>query len=55
MSVELLQLYVEPVTLSHPGGHFVPAAAPQKKVYVEFLNDMLRLKKERSKDALKKT
>ena len=56
MSVELFPLYKDPVTLNHAGGHFIPAAAAQKKVYVEFLTDMLRLAKELSKDdALEKT
>ncbi|NWH77616.1 OVCA2 Esterase, partial [Piaya cayana] len=36
LSRELAQRFVEPV-LTHPGGHFVPAAAPQKKVYLDFL------------------
>ena len=53
MSEELLQLYVEPVILNHPGGHFIPAAASHKKVYAEFLGDMLRLKQ--LKDAPEKT
>ena len=54
--MELLPLYKDPVVLNHVGGHFIPAAAPQKKVYVEFLSDMLRLAKERLRDdALEKT
>ncbi|NWU71404.1 OVCA2 Esterase, partial [Pterocles burchelli] len=38
LSRELAQRFVEPLVLSHPGGHFVPAAAPQKKAYLEFLD-----------------
>ncbi|XP_042298661.1 esterase OVCA2 [Sceloporus undulatus] len=38
MSRELAGHFVEPQVLSHPGGHFVPASAPQKKVYLEFLS-----------------
>ncbi|NXT18892.1 OVCA2 Esterase, partial [Syrrhaptes paradoxus] len=38
LSRELAQRFVEPVVLSHPGGHFVPAAAPQKKAYLGFLD-----------------
>ncbi|XP_068272003.1 esterase OVCA2 [Nyctibius grandis] len=38
LSRELARHFVEPVVLSHPGGHFVPAAVPQKKVYLDFLD-----------------
>ncbi|NXE30235.1 OVCA2 Esterase, partial [Ardeotis kori] len=38
LSRELARRFVEPVVLTHPGGHFVPAAAPQKKAYLEFLD-----------------
>ncbi|KAK4812123.1 hypothetical protein QYF61_000964 [Mycteria americana] len=38
LSRELAQHFVEPVVLTHPGGHFVPAAAPQKKAYLDFLD-----------------
>ncbi|KAM9257443.1 esterase OVCA2 [Cariama cristata] len=37
LSRELAQHFVEPVVLTHPGGHFVPAAAPQKRAYLDFL------------------
>ncbi|NWS78579.1 OVCA2 Esterase, partial [Crotophaga sulcirostris] len=37
LSRELAQRFVEPAVLTHPGGHFVPAAAAQKKVYLDFL------------------
>ncbi|XP_032860012.2 esterase OVCA2 [Tyto alba] len=38
LSRELARRFVEPVVLTHPGGHFVPAAAPQKKAYLDFLD-----------------
>ncbi|CAH2219953.1 esterase OVCA2 [Pelobates cultripes] len=38
MSQELVLHFEKPVTLTHAGGHFVPASAQQKKVYLEFLN-----------------
>ncbi|XP_075760580.1 esterase OVCA2 [Pelodiscus sinensis] len=34
---QLAAHFVQPVVLTHPGGHFVPAAAPQKRAYLEFL------------------
>ncbi|NXI81921.1 OVCA2 Esterase, partial [Rhipidura dahli] len=37
LSRELARCFVEPVVLTHPGGHFIPAAAAQKKAYLEFL------------------
>ncbi|XP_017687970.1 PREDICTED: esterase OVCA2 [Lepidothrix coronata] len=37
LSMELARCFVEPVVLTHPGGHFIPAAAAQKKAYLEFL------------------
>ncbi|XP_053560568.1 esterase OVCA2 [Bombina bombina] len=38
MSQELASYFQNPVILTHVGGHFVPASAAQKKVYIEFLN-----------------
>ncbi|KAM6242566.1 esterase OVCA2 [Porphyrio hochstetteri] len=38
LSRELAQRFVEPVIVTHPGGHFVPAAATQKKAYLDFLD-----------------
>ena len=49
MSVDLLQHFVEPKTLEHPGGHFIPASGAQKKVYLEFLTDMITRKKYKQK------
>ncbi|KAF4791091.1 Esterase OVCA2 [Turdus rufiventris] len=37
LSRELAQCFVEPVVLTHPGGHFIPVAPAQKKAYLEFL------------------
>ncbi|XP_069767900.1 esterase OVCA2 [Narcine bancroftii] len=37
LSQQLSTSFVNPVVLTHPGGHFVPASAPQKQVYFEFL------------------
>lgn len=37
LSLELAQSFVEPVVVTHPGGHFVPVGAPQKKAYLDFL------------------
>lgn len=44
MSEDLLQYFEDPVILQHPGGHFIPAAGPQKKIYLEFLDKMLENK-----------
>ncbi|XP_053313080.1 esterase OVCA2 [Spea bombifrons] len=38
MSQELALHFEKPVILTHGGGHFVPASAPQKKIYFEFLD-----------------
>ena len=45
MSEELLQHYENYSTLQHPGGHFLPAASPQKKVYIQFLEQQIENKK----------
>ncbi|XP_055513629.1 esterase OVCA2 [Leucoraja erinacea] len=37
LSRELSTTFVNPVVLTHTGGHFVPASAAQKQVYFEFL------------------
>ncbi|KAH1179080.1 esterase OVCA2 isoform X1 [Mauremys mutica] len=42
LSRELASHFVEPVLLTHPGGHFVPAAAPQRRAYLEFLARFLK-------------
>ena len=46
MSEALLKHFVEPKTLIHDGGHFIPTSSPQKKVYTEFLQQMLDKKYE---------
>ncbi|XP_054857682.1 esterase OVCA2 [Eublepharis macularius] len=38
MSQELSSKFTEPLFLTHPGGHFIPASAAQKKTYLEFLD-----------------
>lgn len=48
MSEDLLQYFVKPKILQHEGGHFIPASAPQKKVYTEFLQEMLDRKEQKS-------
>ena len=47
MSEDLLQYYVDPCVLRHPGGHFIPASGPQKQVYGNFLSKMMDRKKKR--------
>ncbi|XP_038049418.1 esterase OVCA2-like isoform X2 [Patiria miniata] len=42
----LLPLFVNPQVLNHPGGHFVPASSPQKKVYLDFLEHWYKKKQE---------
>uniref|UniRef100_A0A674J1K9 Esterase OVCA2 n=1 Tax=Terrapene triunguis TaxID=2587831 RepID=A0A674J1K9_9SAUR len=42
LSRELASHFVDPAVLTHPGGHFVPAAAPQKRAYLEFLGKFLK-------------
>ncbi|KAK6166140.1 hypothetical protein SNE40_022903 [Patella caerulea] len=44
MSEDLLPCYLDPVILQHPGGHFIPASGPQKKIYLDFLQQMLAKK-----------
>lgn len=41
MSRELQSIFVNPVALQHPGGHYLAASSPQKAVYQEFFKDML--------------
>lgn len=42
LSRELASVFKEPVILTHPGGHFMPASLPQKKAYLEFLSQFLK-------------
>lgn len=48
MSEDLLQYFVEPKVLEHEGGHFIPVGSAQKKVYTEFLKEMLEKKLNRN-------
>lgn len=41
-SEDLLKHFSNHTTLNHPGGHFVPTQAPQKKVYIEFLEQFVK-------------
>ncbi|KAL4222813.1 Ovarian cancer-associated protein 2 [Mactra antiquata] len=41
MSEDLLQYFVEPRTVQHSGGHFIPVTSAEKKKYTEFLQEML--------------
>lgn len=47
MSEELLACFKDAHTIQHPGGHFVPASGPQKKLYIEFLEPWLQQKQAR--------
>ncbi|XP_070566433.1 esterase OVCA2-like isoform X2 [Ptychodera flava] len=49
-SVEHLKYFIEPETLSHTGGHFIPASSPQKKIYLEYLQKWLDAKRLKLKD-----
>ncbi|XP_072029546.1 esterase OVCA2-like isoform X1 [Amphiura filiformis] len=42
MSEELLTYFKDPKTIEHTGGHFVPTSAPQKKLYIAFLDPWLQ-------------
>ncbi|XP_020380558.2 esterase OVCA2 [Rhincodon typus] len=42
LSQDLSTSFVDPVILTHSGGHFVPVAAAQKLVYLEFLERFRR-------------
>ncbi|XP_074659693.1 esterase OVCA2-like isoform X2 [Tubulanus polymorphus] len=48
MSEDFLRYFVKPQTLTHPGGHFVPASGAQKKVYQNFFNNMMKNKLDNS-------
>lgn len=42
MSAELVKHFVNPVSLTHSGGHFVPATSQDKSTYLLFLENMSR-------------
>ncbi|KAM5273089.1 esterase OVCA2 [Ctenodactylus gundi] len=37
-SVRLASRFSGAITVTHPGGHFIPAAAPQRQAYLKFLD-----------------
>lgn len=37
-SVQLASRFTGAITLTHSGGHFIPAAAPQRQAYLKFLD-----------------
>ncbi|XP_069040524.1 esterase OVCA2 [Lepisosteus oculatus] len=37
LSRDLLPVFRDPVVVTHPGGHYVPAGAAQKQAYIQFL------------------
>ncbi|XP_072496060.1 esterase OVCA2 isoform X1 [Notamacropus eugenii] len=41
-SLDLAGCFAGAVTLCHPGGHFVPAAAPQRPAYLKFLDQFTK-------------
>lgn len=47
MSEALSNCFEEPVIVKHPGGHYLPAAAPQKHEYQKFIKLMLLQKQHR--------
>ena len=49
MSESMVPIFQNAKVLNHPGGHFVPASSAQKKVYLDFLDEMKYLKSERLK------
>ncbi|XP_042529965.1 esterase OVCA2 [Dipodomys spectabilis] len=40
-SVQLASRFPEAITLTHSGGHFIPAAASQRQAYLKFLDQFL--------------
>ena len=55
MSEELMQNFEDITVIVHPGGHYVPASAPERKGYIAFLeerrNELLELE-ERKKNQI---
>jgi len=45
MGNELIECFNDPVVLHHPGGHFLPTQPEQRKVYQNFLEERLAVKK----------
>ncbi|XP_063707126.1 esterase CG5412 [Culicoides brevitarsis] len=42
MSLALAECFDEPNVLSHSGGHYFPATANQKQIYIDFFQDQLQ-------------
>ncbi|ELK01911.1 esterase OVCA2 [Pteropus alecto] len=40
-SVQLASRFTGAITLTHSGGHFIPAAAPQRQAYLKFLDQFV--------------
>ncbi|GLG94445.1 Esterase CG5412 [Gryllus bimaculatus] len=40
MSQDLLQYFEDPVIITHPGGHYVPATKSQKQSFLDFINSV---------------
>lgn len=43
MSIALSNTFLEPEIVTHPGGHYFPAQASMKQIYVDFFRDQLQL------------
>ena len=41
MSESLASTFDDPLIVTHPGGHYFPATANQKKIYIDYLSDRL--------------
>lgn len=44
MSKELCSVFNDATVVQHPGGHYLPASAPQKSIYQEFFKKMIQRK-----------
>lgn len=42
MSLKLASSFIEPIFLSHPGGHYFPATTLQKQFYINYFQDRLQ-------------
>jgi len=52
MSQALGEVFTDPVTVIHPGKHYLPAAAPQKLAYQTFFKQQFLLKQELRENSL---
>ncbi|MBN3304611.1 OVCA2 Esterase, partial [Amia calva] len=41
LSQDLLSVFHSPQVITHPGGHYIPAGAAQKRAYIQFLEQFL--------------